>query len=281
MLEKTVHQKQDILKKTHSDFLSSNFLSIKIGIELEFFLLQKNSKIIKDQELLEDFIFNLKAEILSKFSLILDVEKEQGAGQIEIKTHFTDNLFELAKQVELTKEFTKNYFKDRNFLASFASCPVFDDCSNALQFNISLHDLKNDNQEDLFEYMIAGLLEKTNEMMAILAPKDEDYQRFSLENNQALFKKGKYTAPVNLSYGNDNRSCAIRILDNKKRKNKTLEYRVACADADVFLSMAAIILSIDFGIKNKLNLKKLGHESIFGNAFDDQYKLTKICKNSW
>ena len=125
--------------------------------------------------------------------------------------------------------------------------------------------------------MIAALLEKTHEMLIFLAPNKEDHLRFCPKINQNLFKKGKFTAPINLSFGFNNRTCAIRIMpSNEDKNNKRLEYRVAAADADIFLSMAVILDAISYGLKNDLNLEKSGFKQVFGNAFDEQYELKKI-----
>jgi glutamine synthetase len=111
-------------------------------------------------------------------------------------------------------------------------------------------------------------------MMIFLAPQEEDYQRFSLEINRELFKKGKFTAPTNLSFGADNRTCAIRIPTTKKDQpnSKRLEYRIASANADTVLCLSSILLALS---------QKQAPESfkqIFGNAFDEQYKVKNFCQ---
>jgi glutamine synthetase len=277
---KAYKNKQEILKKAQRNFSNSTSLSIKIGIELEFFLLQKNLQAIDNQEFLRNFISELKVILLEKYPLIYDVEKEQGVSQIEIKTIFTDDLEALARAAESVKDFIKNFALSKNSISSFSAQPFIDDCGNALQFNISIH-----NKDDLFEdnvlnNSIAALLSKTNEIMLILAPKPDDYLRFSYDINKNLFKKGKYTAPVNLSFGSDNRTCAIRIpaLENGK-KNKRLEYRIAAADADPFLCLAAIANIIAYGLANDLDPLKSGFTRVYGNAFDEKYSLCNFCKS--
>ena len=105
------------------------------------------------------------------------------------------------------------------------------------------------------------------------------FVEIQFELNRNLFKKGKFTAPVNLSFGADNRSCAIRIPSNslaqKNNYGKRLEYRVASASADPALCLSAILSAILFGIENDLKIA----EQLHGNAFDQQYQLKAICQN--
>ncbi len=276
MLKSLYENKREILKKAQDDFLNSSSLILKIGCELEFFLLQKNGQVLEDQGLLADLILELKEQLTKNFPLIYQVEKEQGASQIEIKTSFTPDLTRLCEEIEGAKNLVKNFAEAKNLTASFASQPFGDDCGSALQFNISLHqDEENifESDAEILKNVAAGLLKKTNEMMIFLAPKEEDYVRFSFATNRNLFKQGKFTAPVNLSFGYDNRTCAIRIP--KSKIGKRLEYRIAASDADPFLAISAISLAIIFGI----NDKKSDFKQIHGNAFDEQYQLKNFCKN--
>ncbi len=273
MLQNFYQNKQSILKKSSELFLDSN-LTPKIGIELEFFLLDKNFQKILDEDFVKNLIAELKIKILEKFSLIYEVEKERGASQIEVKTHFISDLEKLAQNIVEVKKFISDFANKKELIASFAAQPFTDDCGNALQFNLSLHD-KNDkniflDDEIILNKIIFSLLENTDFMMVFLAPKTEDYLRFSSEINLNLFKKGKFIAPTNLSFGNDNRTCAIRI------KKPRLEYRIAAADADIFLTLAAIILVIEEAIKFG---NKKEFSPVFGNAFDEKYLNGNFCKS--
>ena len=280
--------KEKILNKSLEFFLNSNSIIPKIGIELEFFLLTKNLQAFDNQAQIADFIFELKEKLLRNFSLIYQVEKEQGVSQIEIKTIFTEDLLALCYEIENLKNFIEDFFVKKNLIASFIAQPFSDDCGSALQINISLHEKDGGN---LFEFnhqilnnVIVALLDNTDFMMVFLAPKVEDYLRFSFELNRNLFKKGKYSAPINLSFGSDNRSCAIRVPPVKKdvlnfKYGRRIEYRIPAAGADSFLVISAILLVISHGIKNDLNPYKMGFKQIFGNAFDEQYEIKNFCQS--
>jgi glutamine synthetase len=246
------------LKRAISIFQNSNSAIVKIGCELEFFLLTEN------QQEVDDLIGELSTKNWR-------VERERGATQIEVKTDFTDNLEALCQELEDKKNFLKN-IPQKNI--TFASQPFQNDCGNALQFNISLHDQGGENlfskNEKLLGDSINSLLAATNQMMIFLAPKAEDYLRFSRELNQKLFRQGKFTAPINLSFGNNNRTCAIRIA--KGESGKRLEYRVAAANADPRLCVGGLLLALSQKSDKKFS-------PIFGNAFEEQFELANLCQS--
>jgi glutamine synthetase len=266
MLERLYSNKEQILKKSLEFFKNSNSLIPKIGCELEFFLLEgKSAASLKK---VDDFILELQKSY--------QVQKERGESQIEIKTDFTANLYELCREIEDCKKHIQSLALKRDLSASFSAQPFLDDCGNALQFNISLHDENDKNlflsDEDLIKSCANSLLSATDFMMIFLARDDEDYKRFSPELNLKLFKKGKFTAPINLSFGGDNRTCAIRVPKAGSQNGKRLEYRIASAGADPFLSIAAILISLTRKSEQRF-------AQIFGNAFDENYELENFCQN--
>lgn len=276
MLEQLYLNKREILKKSQELFLNSSNHIPKIGCELEFFLLNEDSSVVLDQDLLSDLIFELRSELVTKFSLIYDLEKEQGASQMEVKTEFAADLELVCSEIENVRIFISDFAKQRNLIASFAAQPFCDDCGSALQFNISLHDESDKNvfefDSKIIEAVASALLQKTNEMMILLAPKEDDYLRFCPETNLSLFKAGKYMAPINLSFGADNRTCAIRIPQSKN--NRRLEYRVAAAGSDPFLVTSALLVGLQQFQNTESNLVQ-----IYGNAFDKQYHLQNLCQS--
>ena len=138
MLENLYFNKHKILEKSHQNLLkilskNSDSHHLKIGCELEFFLLDKNKNKISDNNLIDEFCNSVKGK------------REQGEGQIEITTNFTDNLLNLANEIESIKSKIHHFANQINCLACFESKPFDDDCGSSLQFNISLHDEKNYN----------------------------------------------------------------------------------------------------------------------------------------
>ncbi len=268
------HKKLDLLEAQSNFYNSSSFL-LKIGCELEFFLFKKNNQPANINEI-EYFIADFtKFQNSQKNNIILDIIREQGVSQLEVRTKFSDDLVLLSKSIEDIKIKIANLANERDLIASFVAQPIENDCGNALQFNISLHDNFGTNlldNDEILHKFCQNLLDKTRQILPSLISNQDDLKRFDAELNLNLFKKGKYVAPTNLSYGINNRTCAIRIAQGYE-KNKRIEYRIPSANANCFQALSAILeVSKDF---MDTSLIKNDPRFIYGNAFD--YKnLEKI-----
>jgi len=74
-----------------------------------------------------------------------------------------------------------------------------------------------------------------------------------------------YWAPTNATWGVENRTCALRAIPGSA-KSQRLEYRVAGADANPYLALAAALASGLWGIEEKLE----PNQPIQGNAYTQQ-----------
>ena len=263
---KTFQQKSE---KYCSDFY--------IGSELEFYVFSSLSPLISaSQEQLKIFLENVP-----------NCKTEQGLGQLEIVFIHTNNFLDLINNIEQTKKNIYSLATQNNLWVSFAGKPLKNDCGSALQFSLSWLPKQQNNEnfiESFYIPMAVALLEKTKENLAILNLFTSDYLRYCIKANRSLFLQHKNTSPVNLSFGYNNRSCAIRITraENIGGKNiKRLEYRVASASASPSLVLNFIISTLNFGLEKYFISSTTKHNSqafgpIFGNAFDEQYELAKI-----
>lgn len=269
-LETYYSSRKLLLSKSQALLRLTTDLVIKIGCELEFFLLNGDGSRILDGAILSNFITKVSGKA------------ERGIGQIELVTNFTDDIFALANHLDKSKEKVKNLAIKLGLLASFESQPFLDDCGSSLQFNISIHDKNDQNifiegENKTANLVIHCLLNLTNQMMVILCPNQEDYARFSTVLNKKLFQMGKFTAPVNLSAGNDNRSCAIRIA--RGESGKRIEYRIASPNADIYLALAAILIGVHYSITKEQKDISTDKFFVYGNAFDDKYNLQPLISN--
>lgn len=326
--------RQQLLEKSWDFFLKaapSNIAHIKIGLELEFYLLNSDCESSASRAQTKNFIerlnqkssqnfLQISSPITANYDQFCDIfyKEEQGLGQIEAVFSHVSNLKNLCLSLDAEKQRISDLAQKLGLFACFAAQPFVEDCGSSLQFNISLHDENDQNlfleNDLLIRYYAIKLLDFTNEMMVFLAPNEADYLRFSKDLNQKLHKLGKHTAPVNLSFGLDNRSCAIRFAKSnskndflprlppsfsfaqpKTEKSNRLEYRVAAAGADIWLSLACLLIALaanelpiesgaaannkkDEWLENEVNSCKK-YPQIFGNSFDEQYRLAPLCSS--
>ena len=265
ILEKSHFIFQNSLQLLNSN-LNSNFknLILKIGCELEFFLPNLSTHQLKNL-LNDNFLANFK------------IKKEQGDSQFELVFNHSADITGLASQIIFVKNYIYKLAKNQNLQANFMGKPFIEDCGSALQFNISIHQKNGVNLFDknceLMINICNGMLDLTEQMLFLINLDANDFLRYNQKLNLELFKKGKYIAPINLSLGYDNRTCAIRLANSSENDlAKRLEYRLASANADIYLAFSAILLAINYGI----NFKKHNFNIIYGNSFDEQYNCQKI-----
>jgi glutamine synthetase len=100
---------------------------------------------------------------------------------------------------------------------------------------------------------LAGVRNKLPEFMALYAPLINSYKRYI---------EGTW-APLNTTWGMDNRTCSVRVINNGRRSIR-IENRVPGADANFYLVFSAMLASGLYGIENKLELPA----HLDGNAYE-------------
>ena len=110
------------------------------------------------------------------------------------------------------------------------------------------------------EHYIAGILHCLPEILPLYAPTINSYKRLT---------EGAW-APTTLTWGIDNRTCAVRAIPGSLKSTR-IEMRVPGSDANPYLAMAASLASGLYGIKNKLPLKISATQ---GNGYEDKQNGT-------
>lgn len=109
---------------------------------------------------------------------------------------------------------------------------------------------------DLLHKAIAGCLDTMADAMLIFAPSFNAYRRFQAGNH----------APTVPTWGMDNRTTAVRIPAGPPQAMR-LEHRVAGADANPYLTLAAVLAGILHGINDALEPPL----AVEGNAWDKEH----------
>ena len=189
--------------------------------------------------------------------------KESAPSQFEINVAHSDDVMLLADQVIRMQRTIRAVSARHGFVASFMPKPIDDEAGNGLHVHCSLLDEKGINVfddggeegSDLLRYAVAGCLELLPASMLLFAPSFNAYRRFQPGNH----------APTESAWGYDNRTAAIRIPESPSAARR-IEHRVAGADANPYLVLAAVLAGIWHGIENTLSPPN----PIEGNAWDQE-----------
>lgn len=112
-------------------------------------------------------------------------------------------------------------------------------------------DEENGTRSQLYDHFVAGVLATTADFTLLYAPNINSYKRFA----------GASFAPTTIAWGQDNRTCAVRLVG--KGPAARMENRVPGADANPYLALAAMVAGGLHGIENELPLE----DELVGNAY--------------
>jgi glutamine synthetase len=109
-----------------------------------------------------------------------------------------------------------------------------------------------DQRSALYDSFVAGVLATMRDFTMLYAPNINSYKRFAA---------GSF-APTAIAWGNDNRSCAVRLVGHGP--SARMENRLPGADVNPHLALAAMLAGGLHGIDNQLTLE----DELVGNAYN-------------
>ena len=270
------------LCKTMLQKASSMGYEVKSAFEYEFFLFDESPHTIREKkyknltpftpgmfgysvlrnsvhsDLYHDFI-----DTCREMDMELEgIHTETGPGVLEACIS-ADNGLAPADKAALFKTFAKVLAQRWELVATFMAkwSPDFPGQSGHLHQSLWNKDgssaffdnTKEHNMSNIFRYYLAGQIKLMPEVLPMIAPTVNSYTRMI---------KG-FWAPTHANWGMDNRTCAIRVVPGNA-KSLRLEYRIAAADGNPYLALAASIACGLYGIEKKLDLSPI----VDGNAYD-------------
>lgn len=248
--------------------LSERGWTLWVGIEPEFFLLDKDEKgrwqgaDLQDQ--LDKPSYDLKAihrnsgfledmrQTLTKLGFDLQqIDHEDAVGQYEINYRFDDAL--AAADRYMLFKMTAHAVAQRHRMTfscmpkPFATAPgsglhfhlsitdaqgraIFTDASDALQLSASAY------------HFVAGLLTHADALAALCAPTVNSYKRLACSHSAS----GTTWSPVWKSYGDNNRTCLVRTVAGR------IEWRLPDPSCNVYAAIAATLAAGLNGIERQL-----------------------------
>ena len=198
---------------------------------------------------------------------------EFGPSQFEINLYHQDCAMRACDQGSMLKRAIRNVARSHNKVASFMAKPFAEQVGNGMHIHFSLIDADGQNVFDngtdagseLLGHAVAGCLATMADSMAIFAPNINSYRRMV---------PGCY-APLAPNWGYENRTTAIRIPGGDNRAIR-IEHRVAGADANVYLTVAAMLAGALYGIENKM----AAPQAVVGDAGDVKAELPHFWQNA-
>ncbi|MFQ6574235.1 glutamine synthetase family protein [Pseudomonas sp. UM16] len=234
-----------------------------VAFELEFYLFDRALKEGLPQFPRDPFTGdpddqpNMHIERLSRYSDVLRemveaaneqgvdanvITAELGPGQFEINFGHCDDGLRAADWAALFCRSTRGVALKHGMRASFMSKPYLEAPGSGMHVHVSLYDqegnnlLAADDQRPL-RHAVAGCLEVLPHCMPIFAANHNAMRRYGAMVNAAS----------RASWGYEDRDACIRIPESDPR-NLRIEHRLAGADANPYLVLAAILSGMEHGL---------------------------------
>ncbi|QRM57666.1 glutamine synthetase family protein [Sinorhizobium sp. BG8] len=168
--------------------------------------------------------------------------------QFEFNLQHKPDALKIADDTLFFKQIMRNVAKRHGHLASFMAKPYKEHAGSGLHVHFSILDSNGanifDNGTDLgssaMRHAVGGLLDCMAEMTLVFAPHLNSYRRLAPGG----------LAPTTVAWGYENRTAAVRIPAGPHVARR-IEHRVAGADANPYLVLAAILSGALDGIQRQ------------------------------
>ncbi|TIL53449.1 glutamine synthetase family protein [Mesorhizobium sp.] len=228
-----------------------------------------------DMAALEEFepVIRRLYDYAAKAGLPLDtLIHESGTAQLEINFLHGDAL-PLADKVLLFKRMTRQAAQDNGMHATFMAKPIAAQAGSSMHLHMSVIDEagntlfagRDDADTEMFGHFIGGLQKYIPEVMPLFAPNVNSFRRI----------RPNHSAPANIEWSHDNRSCGLRVPAGG-RAARRVENRLPGADANPYLAMAGSLLCGYLGVEEKLS--RLPEAS--GNTYRSKSTLPKTMEEA-
>jgi glutamine synthetase len=174
---------------------------------------------------------------------------EYAPGQYEVNLHHVPDALAAADHAVLLKRVIRRAAEACGMAATFMAKPYADQAGSGTHVHVSLLDADGVNVfaadaptgSPMLGHAAAGLLATMPEAVALLAPNVNSMRRFQPDN----------FVPLVPCWGANNRTAAVRIPAGDVGSRR-LEHRVAGADANPYLAVAAVLAGTHHGLVNEL-----------------------------
>ncbi len=182
------------------------------------------------------------------------IVSEYGAGQFEVNLHHENDALAACDHAILLRRLIRGIARQEGLAATFMAKPFKDLDGSGMHVHFSLLDREGRNvfgpapsaatpdaYSDTLRHAVGGMLAALPESLAIFAPNANSYRRF----------RPGFFVPIAPNWGPNHRQVALRIPTSDDA-NVRLEHRVAGADCNPYLAMAAILAAAHAGITGRV-----------------------------
>jgi glutamine synthetase len=175
---------------------------------------------------------------------------EYSPGQFEITLHHRDDALRAVDEAVMFKRLLRGVAQKHGLVACFMAKPFTARAGSGLHVHVSLNDRDGRNlfaSEDpagtpALRHAIGGMKAVMPESLAIFAPNANSYRRFV----------SRSYAPVAPIWGINNRSVSLRVPAGPP-PSRHVEHRIAGADANLYLAVAAVLGAAALGMERQLD----------------------------
>jgi glutamine synthetase len=191
---------------------------------------------------------------------------ESGTAQLEINFLHGEPVT-LCDQVMVFKRIVRQVALSHGMYATFMAKPMETQPGSAMHLHISvegnggnLFAAKDGADSDLFRHFVGGLQGYLPEIAPLFAPNVNSFRRM----------RPSHSAPINVQWGQDNRSCGLRV-PIADAPNRRIENRLPGADANPYLAMTSALVAGWLGITGKVEPTP----QVRGNAYEHARTLPR------
>ena len=263
----TVDPRQALLRQVER--ANAMGIDLQVGTELEFYLLDPDTGRPRDKgndcyglaraAELEPVLGPMRRELAEMGIPIEQSNPEYAAGQVEVNIRY-DSAMIAADRVVMFRSLVKQLAARHGLNATFMAKPFIEESGNGFHLHYSLwSEGKNifadaSKLNDLGRHFLGGMQQRMAEASICGAATVNAYRR----------RQPLSFCPVNASWGLDNRTVALRVIEGSDSAVR-IEKRDAGADCNPYLLMAADIAAGLDGIEGKTEPTAI----TTGNAYED------------
>jgi glutamine synthetase len=196
---------------------------------------------------------------------------ESGTAQLEINFNHGDPVH-VSDQVLVFKRIVRQVALKHGVYATFMAKPMENQPGSAMHLHISVVNGKtganlfgapreqNEGNTEMFRHFVGGLQKYLGQVAPLFAPNVNSFRRM----------RPDFSAPINLQWSYDNRSCGLRVPISQP-ENRRIENRLPGADANPYLAISASLVCGFIGIRDKIEPSPM----IEGSAYDRERTLPR------